>query len=233
VDGIIAITEGLKKRLVIESISENKILVAPDGVDLSMFEHLSKEKSRKKLKIPIDEKMICYTGHLYKWKGVYVLAEAMKYLGDRILYVIGGTEEDINKFSEFIKSNHIKNIVLKGYVKPSAVAEYIAASDVVVLPNTSDGVNKEFTSPLKLFEYMASKRSIVATDLPSIREILNEDNAVLVEPDDPEALAEGISRVFKYQRLASRLAEKAYEDVKDYTWEKRAERILGVMKELQ
>jgi len=66
----------------------------------------------------------------------------------------------------------------------------------------------------------------VASDLPSVREILNERNAVLVKPDDPGTLAEGIRRVLEDEALGNRLAEKAFADVQLYTWEKRAERIL-------
>ena len=84
-------------------------------------------------------------------------------------------------------------------------------------------------SPLKLFEYMASKRPIVASDLPSIREILNEESAILVEPGNPKALAEGIKKVLQDEELAKKLAENAHRDVQQYSWEKRAEKILEFM----
>ena len=105
------------------------------------------------------------------------------------------------------------------------VPKYLAASDVLVLPNSEKGLS-EFTSPLKLFEYMAAKRPIVASDLPSLREILSESNAVMVRPDDPAALAEGIQKVLEDEELAKKLAGNAYIDVQQYSWDKRAMRIL-------
>ena len=77
-----------------------------------------------------------------------------------------------------------------------------------------------------MFEYMASGTPIVASDLPSIREILNEDNALLVEPDNPRALAGVIKKVFQNRESVEKISEQAYQNVQDYTWQKRAERIL-------
>ena len=84
-----------------------------------------------------------------------------------------------------------------------------------------------YASPLKLFEYMASKTPIVATDLPSTGEILRDgENAVLVEPDDPKALAEGIERTLSDAELAARIGRQAREDVRQYTWGERAANIM-------
>ena len=228
IDGLIVITHRLKELYMKEAIAEEKILVAPDGVDLKMFNNpISKEEARKELENPLERTIICYTGHLYDWKGANILAMSMKYASDNsIAYVVGGIGEDIPKFREFIRKNKISNAVVVGHVAPTVVPKYLAASDVVVLPNIKKGLS-EYTSPLKLFEYMASRRPIVASDLPSIREILDERNAILVEPGNPEALAEGIKRVLTDEEFAKELAKKAYEDVQEYSWGKRAERILG------
>ena len=87
-----------------------------------------------------------------------------------------------------------------------------------------------YTSPLKLFEYMASGRPIVASDLPALREVLRPDeNAVLVEAGDAEALAAGVARLLGDAALASRLAAQAREDVREWTWDKRAERIEALL----
>ncbi len=233
VDGLIVITNELKKHFVEDGIPEEKILVVPDGVDLRMFDkHISKEEVRKELGILLNRKVICYIGHLYGWKGPHILALSMKNLSDNcISYFVGGTNEDIAKFRKFVENNEISNIVIVGYVPPTTVPKYLAASDVVVLPNIKKGLS-EYTSPLKLFEYMASRRPIVASDLPVIREVLNEENAVLVKPGNSEALAEGIRKVLENEVFARRITEKAYEDVQEYSWDKRAERILEFIGEI-
>lgn len=226
--GIISITDRLKELCIYAGIPGEKIIVAPDGVDLDKFgATIPKENARKELGIPLNKKIVCYTGHLYNWKGVYVLADCMKYLpSDCILYIVGGTDEDLIKFQSYVKEGNISNIVIVGYVKPSLVPKYLAAADAVVLPNMEGGLS-EYTSPLKLFEYMASRRPIVASDLTSIREILNNENAVLVKPDNSKSLAEGIKKVLKGNN--KKIVENAYKDVQAHTWGKRAKKILGFM----
>ena len=231
-DGMVVITDKLRELYANMGMDNARIFVAPDGVDLGRFMIVDCVDCKKKLFEDgfIDKKLICYTGHLFKWKGVYTLAEAMRYLSDDCrLVVVGGMDEDLAEYKRFIESKGLKNIRCVGHVSPNKVVEYLKASDIVVLPNgMEDDISKYYTSPLKLFEYMASKRPIVASDLPSIREILKDgENAILVEPDNPKALAEGIKRVLDDSNLAKKISEQAYKDVQNYTWDKRVERILG------
>ena len=234
ISGLVVISGRLGELYQTEGIPPEKILVAPDGVDLPLFSReLQKKSARQELGIPHEKTVICYTGHLYRWKGAQVLAQAMKILPDDYLFcVVGGTPQDIMEFKEFSTTNRIPNVMVVGYVPPGMVPRYLAAADVLVLPNTSEeAISRLYTSPLKLFEYMAARRPIVASDLPSIREILNEDNAVMVRPDEPQALAEGIMKVLKDGELAGKLVENAFRDAQLYTWEKRAERILNFIGE--
>ncbi|MDQ3438925.1 MAG: glycosyltransferase family 4 protein, partial [Planctomycetota bacterium] len=101
------------------------------------------------------------------------------------------------------------------------------------LPNPSSAISTRFTSPLKLFEYMAARRPIVATSLPAIREVLNDDeHALLVEPGDTGAMAAAIGRLLQDHALAERLARAAYGAAPQYTWARRAERIEALLTEV-
>ena len=104
--------------------------------------------------------------------------------------------------------------------------ELLRQASVLVLPNQASAISTRFTSPLKLFEYMAAGRAIVASDLPSIREVLNDRvNALLVTPGDAHALAEAIRSLLSDRGLARRLAEAAAKAAPQYGWDRRAERL--------
>lgn len=102
----------------------------------------------------------------------------------------------------------------------------LAHASVLVLPTTATPSAARYTSPLKLFEYLASGRPIVASDLPAVREILTDGaNAVLVPPSDERGLADGIRRVLDDRDLAVRIAEAAFDQAPSYAWDRRAERL--------
>lgn len=221
---IITITNGLKNDLIKLGLSSNQILVAPDAVDFDQFLSVEKTKYelRQKLGLPHDKNIVAYTGHLYPWKGVQILAEASSFLSDKeLVMIIGGTDRDIADFKE--KNKDKNNLLVVGRILQNQVPMYLKAADVLILPNSAkQTISQSYTSPLKLFEYMASGQSIVASDLPSIREVLNDHNAILVEPDNPLKLAEGIKSVLHNDNLRDRISKQSLIDVQKYTWKKRA-----------
>lgn len=207
-------------------ISPTRFLYEPNAVDINAFNtSVSKAEARGKLSLPLSKKIAIYTGHLYGWKGVGTLAESAGILPDDFLVVfVGGTIEDIAKFRA--KYRNTPHISIVGHVNHREIPLWQKAADVLVLPNTAkEKISAFYTSPMKLFEYMASKRPIVATDIPSLREIVNNKSAIIVAPDDAKALAEGIMKACN--EANSTISEQAFRDVASHTWEKRAERIMA------
>lgn len=228
---IVVLTSFLKKSLAAHGLDDKNILVASDGVDLIEFDlKISQSEARKKISLHTDRKLIIYTGHLYGWKGAQTLADAAALLpADAQVVFIGGTAKEIEEFQK--KNNKIKNIKIAGFKPHSQIPYYLKAADVLVLPNSGqEKISQFYTSPLKLFEYMASGVPIVASDLPSLREILNENNSILVEPDNSAELAQGIGRVLMDEKLAERVSKQAYDMVQNYSWRKRADRIINFIK---
>lgn len=228
---IVVLTEALRSDLIHIGIEANKILVVPDGVDLAAFNQSpSSTPDRADLGLPDDKKIILYSGHLYPWKGVDVLAQAANYLSDDSLVVfVGGVDTDVARFKK--QYGDQQRIKIIGHVPPTKIPAYLHAADVLVAPNSAQNdASRLYTSPLKLFEYMASGRPIIASNIPSLREILTPDMAELVESDDPEALARAIIAVLADPARSAQRVAQAYQHVQKYSWQRRAEQIIKHIK---
>jgi glycosyltransferase involved in cell wall biosynthesis len=216
-------TNHWKKEALIKKfgLSSEKIVVIPNAVDVAEFAiGMSKEEARKKLGLDPKTTYVVYTGHLYAWKGVDTLAEAATLLpeGIEVLFV-GGREDDIESFKK--RHHDVKNIRLVGFRPHEEIPLWQCAADVLVLPNTAkEEISAHYTSPMKLFEYMASGRPIVASRISSITEVLGEDDATLVAPDEPQALSRGIvTALTREATVHPRLSE--------YSWQHRAKRLFS------
>jgi glycosyltransferase involved in cell wall biosynthesis len=170
-----------------------------------------------------------YAGHLYPWKGVDVLIRALAATPDIAGLVIGGhpAERDLARVQALATSLGLDDrMIFTGQIPPADVAGRLAAASILVLPNTPSAISERYTSPLKLFEYLAMGRPIVASDLPSIREVLtHEQTALLVPAGDSDALASALRRLASDRDLADRLASNARALAPRYTWDARAARL--------
>jgi glycosyltransferase involved in cell wall biosynthesis len=219
----------IKGELIKFGVPENIIHIAPSGVDIKDFDiFISKEEARKKIDLPLDKDIVMYTGHLYTWKGADTLAKAAVIIPDTLFVFVGGIEPELSQFIDRYKK--YENIIVHPFVERSMIPIYLKSSDLLVLPNSAnERVSSQFTSPLKLFEYMASEQPIVASNLPSIREVLNEYSCVFAEADDPESFAQAIKKLLSDSSMAERITEAAFKKVAKYSWQDRAKNILSVI----
>ena len=228
--GVVAISEGLGAELRALGVPEAGLLVAPDAFDPRRFAGLpSRAEARARLGLPAEGRVVAYTGHLYAWKGAHTLARTAGLLPPDVqVCIVGGTPADVAAFERFLVESGSQRVRLVGYVPPGEVPLWLAAADVLALPNSAgEAISARYTSPLKLFEYMAAGRGIVASDLPSLREILRDGvNARLVAPDRPADLARGLAELLDDPALAERLGARAQADVAGRTWDARARAVL-------
>lgn len=222
----VVISGGLRDEFVKFGFNPNNVLIAHDGVDLEEFNlNITKDEARGKIGLLLDKKIVLYAGQLFDWKGADIAAKAAKMMPGCLFVFVGGVGEYIDNFKN--KFGGQENIVILGQKPHKDIPVYLKAADILVLPNSGkEDVSKLYTSPLKMFEYMASGRPIVASELPSLKEILNENNAILVKSDDASSLADGIKIVLTDDILSTRIAQIALEDVKKYSWQERANSIL-------
>jgi len=212
-------------------VPAGKIVYWPNGTDVERFDiQLSSNEARVKLGLPETGKIVLYSGSLQRWKGAETFVAATALLPDAFVYIVGGAKDDIERFRFMIHESRIMNLVLVGQKPWSEIPVWLKAADVLVLPNTGrEDISRFYTSPMKLFEYMASGRPIVASDIPSICEIVNETMVFFAEPDNPESFAAVIQLALVNSGEAHRRSECAREEVRKYTWEARARKILAAM----
>ena len=226
----VAVTEGLRQDLIGTGIPATSIFTAHDGVEIEKFEiNIEQAEARRQLNLPGDKKIILYSGHLYERKGADTLAESTQFLPADILNVfVGGTDRELELFKK--QWGDEPKIMITGRKPHRQIPLWLRAADVLVLPSLPDESGQEkYTSPLKLFEYMASGRPIIASDLPAVREVLSDDNADFYPPGDVVALANEIKAVLSDLPRAEEKALHAKHKVKTYSWKNRADNIISFL----
>jgi glycosyltransferase involved in cell wall biosynthesis len=232
----------IKKWFIERGFPAERILVLPNGVDFTHFEDLpDKETCRQLLNLPLDRSIIGYVGRfqtLGTEKGIPELIEAVAQWPSHdgkepLLLCIGGPMDTVSVYLDLGRRLGIPAHWLRfvDRVPNWEVPYWIRACDVTTIPFPDTEHYAYFTSPLKLFEYMAAGVPIVATALPSLQDILRHgDNAWLVESNDAKALMEGIRSVLHDATLSNRIAQQARQDVNHFSWNARASAILHHLK---
>ena len=226
--GLITLSSDLAESYINNGFDPEKILIAHSGVDLSNFQaDLSKDVARKMRSLPQQAKIVLYSGHLYDYKGIPTLIETAALLPEYQFVLVGGWQQDIDRAQIACQQKNIDNVRFIGHVSQTELATYLYAADILILPTSKKWNLSSTTSPLKLFDYMAAKRPIVASALPNIMTVLRDgENALLVEPDEPAAFKQAIVNLLENPSLANSLVQCAAKEVKNYTWDRRTDLIL-------
>jgi glycosyltransferase involved in cell wall biosynthesis len=208
-------------------------VVSPNGIDLERYALMPDPASaRRSLNLP-EAPTAGYTGHLYAGRGIALLVELARRLPEVQFLWVGGREADVQDWLTRLQADGLNNIHLAGFIHNSQLPVYQAAADVLLMPyerviaGSSGGDSATYASPMKMFEYMACRRPILSSDLPVIREVLNETNAVLLPPDALGAWAESLSSLLTDASRRNTLANQAWQDVQPYTWLERARHALA------
>lgn len=226
VDGAVVISDALRE-LILQRLPalEDRVWVERSGFDPTAMDRAT-DRAAARARIGVEHSggpLVVYAGRVFRGKGVDVLIDAAEHvasIGGHVLIVGNVLETDY-------VARAPANVTFTGFVAPSDVPNYLAAADVLVMPTTAALHYAGYTSPLKLFEYMATGRPVVASDLPVLREVVRHgENALVYAQRDPIALAAAVRRLWADRELAERLAEQAWQDVQQYSWQARAQRIL-------
>jgi glycosyltransferase involved in cell wall biosynthesis len=228
-----ALAEQLHESFSFDINNPSLTCISPNGVDLEHYSNLpGPGAARELLNLP-PLLTIGYTGHLYPGRGMSLLVELAKRFPNIHFLWVGGQPSDISLWRDRISTENIENITLMGFIQNSQLPMYQAAADILLMPyenlitGSSGGNSAAYASPMKMFEYMASKRAIISSDLPVIREILNPTNAILCPPGDIPAWSRSIESLVTDENKRLTIAQQAWKDVQQYTWQERARKALA------
>lgn len=231
---VIPVTKHLGDDLIALGADPERILVAHDGIRRERFIDVPNQaQARREIGWPHDAFIVGYVGRLHTMsmdKGVGTLVAALRQVESVSIALVGGPDD----MAELLRQQWLdlglpeSHFLYSGHVLPERVPLYLSAFDVCAMPFPRTDHFAYHASPIKLFEYMASHRAIVASDLPAFADVVRDgESALLVPPSDVDALAKAITRLRDDPALRQRLADCAFEHVMaGYTWEARVRLIL-------
>lgn len=208
-------------------------MVVHDAVDLERFANMPTMRSSREMIGIANTFTVGYAGSFYPGRGVELICRIASMLPEVQFLVVGGDPKRLGELRSNTSRGTSANLVFLGFVDNDKLPVYLAACDALLLPyqhrvSVSGGGNTvKYMSPLKLFEYMAAERLIISSDLPVLREILNEQNAAFCPPDYPESWCRMIQRAMTDDTWRQSLARNARCEVENHTWRRRVHRCLS------
>ena len=221
---LITIAPVLRDNFVATGVPEEKILVLPDAVDLHIF---SPPANLPASPFTGDKANVVYTGHLYDYKGIPLLLETARLAPDIQFHLIGGTVNDIGCTHEKITSLGLSNVTVHGHKPRTDLPPYLWHADALLLPPSLNHPSAQWTSPVKLGEYLASGRPVLASDIPALRAWLTEEHVLFVEPDDAQAWSSAIKYALTHRDTTTQLTENGIKLATSWSYSQRAEHILN------
>lgn len=232
---IVVISKALK-HLIIDrypSVDINNVVIAHDGVDLHKYSNVSTPENNI-FTYKNNQKVIGYFGSFYKGRGVNLVLEIARHLNERQFILVGASLEEMLTYSNYLLKNNINNVSIHEYIPNKDISYYLKECSILLMPYQNNlevaGGGQDtssWMSPLKMFEYMASGRPIISSNLDVLTEVLkHRHNAILVEQDKVSQWISAIEEVFDDSMLRNRISKNAYNDVKTYTWNRRVEKVL-------
>lgn len=220
---LVTISKHLKEYYVTLGVPDNKCLVLPDSVDPQLF--------RRPDVLPpspysTPKYNISYIGHLYDYKGIPTILESAKRLPNVSFHLVGGMDEDIKKQEKKIKDMKLNNVIIHGMKPYNEVPKYLWHSDILLLPPSENHPSAKWTSPVKLAEYLISGTPVLATEIPALKDWVSDDTVTYVQPDNPEAMAEGIQFILNHPEEIRKKVDKGLSVSENWTYKNRAKSIL-------
>jgi glycosyltransferase involved in cell wall biosynthesis len=222
-----ALAEGLENNFQMH-FSDNELQIAPNGTETERYANLPPtERARKELGLK-DGFTVEYSGHFYPGRGMEMLTEIARSLPEINFLWVGGNQEDITPWQKSLAEQSINNVSITGFIPNRWLPLYHAAADVLVMPygkqisGSSGGGIARVINPMKMFDYLAAGKPIIASEIPVFHEILTEATAIFCEPENAPEWVNAITLLKNDPEKREQMSLHAKESAEKYTWKNRA-----------
>ena len=232
-DAIVVVSPFLKRHIEKMGINDNKVHVIPNAVNLDNFyPEVGRIETRRKLGI-LNKIVLGFVGKLLPWNNLELLMDIFKVISEEVpnthLLLVGDGQVK-KSLEERVKRYRLEEkVTFTGQIGHKDVPKFIAAMDICIIPESN-----QYRSPVKLFEYMAMAKPVVAPRLEPIENVItNGENGVLFDLRNEDSLKKTIIGLIKDSEKRGKIGNRARETViKNYTWENNAKKILVIYKSL-
>lgn len=225
----VTVVDTVKANMLENGMPEDKIAVIPNGYNCQFLErHLQAALEWRSRLLPSrEDRLVVYAGALYPFKGIDLMLEAAERLPQVHFAIAGGPLEQQHHYQGQIQQRHLRNVKFLGFLGQQSLAALLQAADVLAHPHLS-GRAASFTSPLKLFDYLAAGTPVVATKIASLR-ALQRENAIAAwcEPDDSREFQQALEAVLRRYPWRPQGYSQGPDYVRPFSWEGRIQRILS------
>jgi glycosyltransferase involved in cell wall biosynthesis len=223
----VTVADTVKDNLIKNGIPAEKTIKLHNGFNHTFFQRHPEDAKEWREKLLNDtNRLVVYSGELHRFKGIDLLIEIAKDFLKVQFALAGGTESQIQHYQQIIRDRQIKNVTLVGYLPHHRLVSLLQAADVLVYPHLS-GEAANFTSPMKLFDYIAAGNPIITTKIPPLKEF--ESSSLIsawCDPDSPAEFASCLQQVLiKYPNWSPDHLHD-YQLVRQFSWEARIEQTL-------
>lgn len=228
-DAVIAISTILKNYYVEQGIAAEKIHVIPNGADPEKFAPRPKPAELVEEYNLSGKTVIGWIGALVGWSGIEKMVKMARDIlendRDAVFMMVGGGENQELFRKELQVGDFATRVVLPGSVPHEAVGDYLACMDIVLAPYPK--LPFWYASSMKIFEYMAAGKALIASDVGQVSEVIRDGhNGLLFDPDREDSLTAKVETLLQNEPLRVKLGKQARQDLLDhYTWAHHAKKI--------
>jgi len=230
---IITVTEGIKKGIIdLYNIDSDKIVVINNGANIELFKPINKEKCRTELNLNLNMNYVCFVGSLAPWQGVEFLIKAapsvLTKCPNTSFIIVGDGVMKKELINLTLNLGILDKFVFTGSVPYEKVPLYINASDICIAPFVS---NRK-ASPLKIYEYLACEKPVIASDIPDIDDLfVNSGGGIKVLPENAESLAFSIIKLLLDEDLRIKMGSKSRKYIENNcTWKITSRKVFEICK---